>query len=263
MIYIADSNWLPTKKNPFETNGEYGEGWSAFIYDLEIPYFTNVYFDAKLHTVRFSPKADENNERLFDFLNYELSYQRNVIFKVSKGMNAESIIRKFRAASNDIKYRKSDMEYMVHSTTKSAWRMINEAGALLSPNALKERGIKINEIGLEPMHEPKDYSDYIMLDVPNGCGELVVNSRNLGYVCIDPNINYQPGVRLYFDMKKMIADRIIRRDGLHLAKVKDRLPLEKYLIAAITPDDFDVTIQWTPTLFTEKANQLFKDNYLN
>ena len=53
------------------------------------------------------------------------------------------------------------------------------------------------EIGLKMLLEPMDYSDYVMLDVLEGCGELVVNSRQLGYVCTDPNIPYSPGIRLY------------------------------------------------------------------
>lgn len=61
-----------------------------------------------------------------------------------------------------------------------------------------------------------------MLDVLEGCGELVVNSRNLGYVCTDPHVMYIPGVRLYFDVRKMVSDKIVTRDGLHLIKVKDR-----------------------------------------
>jgi len=119
------------------------------------------------------------------------------------------------------------------------------------------------EIGLKPMLEPPDYSDYIMLDVLNGCGELVVNSRQLGYVCTDPNALYAPGIRLYFDVRKMIRDKIAVRDGLHLLKVKDRLSLADYLIAAISAEDFPEAMKWTPTLFTEKANQLFFDKYVN
>ena len=86
--------------------------------------------------------------------------------------------------------------YMVHSTTLRPWESIQEKGALLPPNLLKKNGIQIHEIGLKPMLEPKDYSGYVMLDVLNGCGELVVNSRNRGFVCPGPNAEYTPGVRL-------------------------------------------------------------------
>ena len=55
MIHLADSNWCPLNRNPFSKNGLYGIEWSAFIYDWEIPYYTNNYPDAKLHTLRFHP----------------------------------------------------------------------------------------------------------------------------------------------------------------------------------------------------------------
>ena len=151
MIYVADTDWLPTKPNPFSKNLTYGEGWSAFIYDPDI--------------------------------------------------------------------------------------------------------------GLKQMLEPADYSDYIMLDIPNGCGELVVNSRQLGTVCTDPKVRYIPGIRLYFDVEKMFEHQIAVRDGLHLLKVKDKLPLKDYLIATISAKDFDTEIEWTPTLFTSMANELFFTRY--
>lgn len=261
MIYLADSYWCPLNRNPFSKNGVYGVEWSAFIYDWKIPYFTNIYPNAKLHTVRFSPNADKGFLRLFDFLAYEESYGRNVILKICTGIHAEEILQQYAAYSHDVVFRNTDEKYMVHSTTLENWETIQIEKALLSPNMLKRKGVKMLEIGLKQMIEPTDYSDYIMLDVLNGCGELVINSRQLGYVCVNPDIEYTPGVRLYFDAEKMIQNKIITRDGLHLLKVKDRLPLEDYLVAVILADCFSKDIKWTPTLFTEEANQLFYMNY--
>lgn len=262
MIYVADSRWYPTDTNPFKEDGTYGSDWSAFIYDLDISYFTNVYPDAKLHVLRFSPAADKEHIRFFDFLSYELSYNRNVIIKVSKGISAEDLLTQYKTAPHEITFRSTDEEYMVHSTSLLTWEYIKKDKSLLSPNMLKADGREVMEIGLKPMLEPPDYSDYIMLDVLNGCGELVVNSRQLGYVCTDPNALYTPGIRLYFDVRKMIRDNIAVRDGLHLLKVKNCLPLADYLLAAISSEDFQEEMKWTPTLFTEKANQLFFDRYV-
>lgn len=261
MIYTADSEWNPTLPNPFVADGAYGESWSSFIYDDSIFYFSNVYPDIRVYTLRFSPVADIGNLRFFDFLQYELSYGRNVIVKFCAGMDGRDILNRFRQTGNETSYRETDGEVLVHSTTLSAWKQIRQDGALLSPNELKKNGKPINEIGLAPMLEPKDYSDYIMLDVPNGCGELVVNSRNLGTVCIDPNVPYTPGVRLYFDVKKLFADSLVTRDGVHPVKIKDKLPLDGYLLAVISAKEFPGDIQWTPTLFTERANELFNIKY--
>lgn len=263
MIYIADSTWYPIDTNPFKEDGTYGSDWSAFIYDLDISYFTNVYPDTKLHVLRYSPDIDKEHNRIFDFLTYELAYNRNVIIKVCEGISAEDLLIQYKAVSHEIKYRSTDEEFMVHSTSRLTWECIKKDKSLLSPNMLKAEGREIMEIGLKPMLEPSDYSDYIMLDVLDGCGELVVNSRQLGYVCTDPNALYTPGIRLYFDVRKMIQDKIVIRDGLHLLKVKDRLPLADYLTATISAEDFPEDTKWTPTLFTKKANQLFFDRYVN
>lgn len=261
MIYTADSRWNPALPNPFTTDGSYGENWSSFLYDDSIPYFSNAYPDANVYVLRFSPDADIGNLRFFDFLRYELSYGRNVIVKFCAGMNGQEILSRFCQMGNAASYRASDGEVLVHSTTRSAWEEIKRDGALLSPCMLRKKGQNIHEIGLTAMLEPKDYSDYVMLDMPNGCGELVVNSRNLGYVCTDPNVSYSPGVRLYFDVKKLFSDGLVIRDGVHPVKIKDKLPLDGYLLAVISAKDFSDHIQWTPTLFTEKANELFFHTY--
>jgi len=159
MIHLADSNWCPLNRNPFSKNGLYGIEWSAFIYDWEIPYYTNNYPDAKLNTLRFSPNADKDFLRLFDFLTYEESYGRNVILKICTGINAEKLLQEYAAFSHDVVFRDTDEKYMVHSTTLENWGNIRKEKALLSPNMLKREGVRMLEIGLKQMIEPADYSD--------------------------------------------------------------------------------------------------------
>ncbi len=257
MIYIANDNWNPTNQNPYIPDGTYGSTWSSFIYDQTINITTNVYDNAKVYVVRVSPESDMAFTRLFDFLYYEESYGRNVILKLTPGMYAADILNRYSNANHNVVYRDTDVPFMVHSTTLANWSSIQHDGSIVSPNMLRQMGKPVSEIGLKQLMEPEDYSDYVMLDIPNGCGEIVVNSRQLGYICLDPNALYNPGVRLYFDVKQIISDKIAVRDGLHILKIKDMLPLNKYLIAAITAKDFPSNIDWTPTLFTEMANQYF------
>lgn len=198
MIYIADSEWNPALPNPFTENGTYGEDWSSFIYVDSISSFSNVYPGTKVYVLCFSPAADIEYLRLFDFLRYELSYRRNVIVKFGGGMNAGEILNRFEQADSVVTWRTADGEVLVHSTTLPAWEQIQRDGGLYSPNLLKKNGKAICEIGLAPMLEPKDYSDYMMLDMPDGCGELVVNSRNLGTVCTDPNVMLYSGGSVVF-----------------------------------------------------------------
>ena len=132
-----------------------------------------------------------------------------MIFKPGAGQNPQRLLAEFRERTEEVPNMGEC--YMAHSTILGLWESIQMQGALLSPNLLKKNGIRVQEIGLKPMLEPKDYSDYVMLDVLNGCGKLVVNSRNRGFVCPDPNAEYRSGVRLYFDAAKIRDAGLITR----------------------------------------------------
>lgn len=259
MIYYANHDWIPSDGNPFSDTGEYGSNWSAFIYDEKAKYYAQIETGAKLFAIRVSSRMDEDYERLNDFVSYEIKYNRNVIINV----NIEAkhrIDQLFHLQKNNKNIRKTDPRWLVHSTTLDSWQSIKKDKFLYSPAELKRRGYIINEIGLKHFLEPEDYSEYIMLDKLSGCSELVVNSRQLGYVCTDTNMLYDPGVRLYFDAYKMIEDGLAERDGLHILKVEKQLSLEKYLKMVVTEDLALETMKWTPTIYTEWANQYFFKN---
>jgi len=74
-------------------------------------------------------------------------------------------------------------------------------------------------------------------------------------VCIDPNIAYTPGVRLYFDTLKIITDGLGTKDGLHVLKVFEQLPLE-YMVLAINESILPQQ-SWTPKTFTAEADNYF------
>ena len=257
MIYIADNNWSPTKSNPFELNGEYGDRWSAFVYDFSISTYSNIYENSCLYTLSVNPLYDTKQQRLCDFIKYEIGYGRNVIIQA----NGVTLPDETFQLKDDKKVRESDPKWMVHSTTEKSWESIRQTGALFSPIELKKRGIPICEIGLLPMLEPKDYSDYIMLDILDGCGELVVNSHQLGYVCTNPHMEYKPGVRLYFDAHKIIQNGLAVRDGLHILKVKNKLSLAEYMVMAVNEQMLKPEC-WTPTSYTENANNYFLNRRL-
>nr|WP_312577156.1 hypothetical protein [Sedimentibacter sp.] len=261
MIYYADENWSPLNDNPFSCDGHYDENWSAFIYDVKVEYYTNIFEGAKVYTLRVSPKIDFKYERLLDFVCYEVGYKRNIIIKViaTEKRYIKKIIDELQCDNSTI-VRVTDPKWMVHSTTKELWKSIEKTGSLLSPSELRKRNIVVSEIGLKSLMEPKDYSDYIMLDSLNGCGEIVVNSRQLGYVCVDADVPYNPGVRLYFDAHRIIEDGLATRDGLHLLKVKKELPLERYLKSVVEKDLLEPKEVFTPTIFTEMSNNYFLDS---
>ena len=134
-------------------------------------------------------------------------------------------------------------------------------GCLKSWNILKsEKTISEEKPIGSALGDPEDFSDYIMFG-KNIAGELVVNSKQQGKIIMDGSAEYLTGARLYLDMKKIVEDGFGVRDGAHL-KVKDKLPLEPYLIWTATWENvgLDSRIS-TPKIFTEKANMEFKKRY--
>ena len=77
---------------------------------------------------------------------------------------------------------------------------------------------------------------------------------------MDVDIPYVASARFYFDAAKVAEDGLLVRDGAHL-KVKDKLPLDKYLLWIATPDVLGITEITTPRIFAEKADQVFQEKY--
>ncbi|MCI8590523.1 MAG: hypothetical protein HFE77_07440 [Clostridiales bacterium] len=118
-------------------------------------------------------------------------------------------------------------------------------------------------IGQE-LGDPLDFRNFIMFSSGSVSGEIVVLSKQNGKIIMNQDLSYKTGARLYFDSKKMVADGLLIRDGIHV-KVMDRLPLEPYLIWYATWDRVGLSSDIsTPKEFTEKTNsmfnQLFKRN---
>jgi hypothetical protein len=86
-------------------------------------------------------------------------------------------------------------------------------------------------------------------------------SKQAGDFRLDPDTSYTPGVRLYFDLHAIIRDGLGVRDGLHLVKVRNHLPLTPYLLGAVGLEDVaagDPGKDWTPRLFTQQADRIFE-----
>lgn len=107
--------------------------------------------------------------------------------------------------------------------------------------------------------DPDDFSDYIMFSNGSISGEIVVLSKQMGRVTMNPNMKYHPGARLYFDARKIAEDGLLIRDGCHL-KVKDKLPIAPYLIWAATWKSVGLINNLsTPKEFTELSNEIFNN----
>lgn len=262
-ICILDKDWSAELPNPFSNDGVYGEHFSILKIDENV----NVYMMGKsacgCFTLVLNPSAFDFCCRCSDFISYENSHGRCVLLHSKTFPVDTDFLNKLRYDFQSNEIRKTDTQYVVHSTTLMSYDDIIRDGCLKSPVQLKKQGVKKKAIGFKPLGEPNDYLDYIMFAPIDGMGsssEIVVNSHMRGEICFDPNIQYTPQARMYFNGYKIIKDGLAVRDGVHPMKVKDSLSLSEYLLLTVFEKDVKLpkgNEYWTPTLFTEAANEYF------
>lgn len=153
--------------------------------------------------------------------------------------------------------REHESEILVHSTPKEYVGNILEEMELKCWNRLKSEkvGWETEPIG-SLLGDIDDFSNYVMLSDVNFNAEIIVASKQKQKITADLNQTYTPGARLYLDATKMAKDKVLLRDGVHI-KVKDRIPLDQYLIWYATADILNIEGETTPREFFEKANQEF------
>jgi len=267
-VFFAPDGWNFDKPNPFSVDGSYGSNWSALSLDEDLYSRYNVGSRGLgVFSLVVNPEYDGWECRLSDFVQYESYYGRSIIVQTSakydlRTVLQDTILHDFR--ENLI--RQSDERWIVHSSTKETWELIKKSGCLKSLRRLHDEGLRTTGIGVDPLGEPDDYIDYIMFDTLFGCSEIVVSSRQKGFICFDGDVEYTPGIRMYFDAHAIINDGLAVRDGAHVLKVYDKLPLEPYLKIAFDENSFSLPNgekYWTPSLFTGTANDYFLNNIAN
>lgn len=211
-----------------------------------------------VYTLKVSKKYPQWKMSVFDFLQYQETYNKNIILSISD--------EDFEAAKsyysnhnyNDNFLRSYESDVLIHSTALENWRKIESDGCLKSWNVLKKNNAtsETEPIG-KLLGDPDDFSDYIMFSSGGISSEIVVLSKQLGKITMNQDMEYQPGARLYFDMEKIAKDGLLIRDGCHL-KVKDKLPLNPYLIWVATWKSVGlINALSTPKKFTELSNSIF------
>lgn len=207
-------------------------------------------------------RVRDSETRLADFLKYENAHGRKVILSFPPDIAAdEFVIHAIENAPNPTAIRSDDPRWLVHSTSLQAWEMIKTDGELRSLARLRGEGLDARGVGLAEFREPDDYAEYVMFSRHDHiAAEHVVASQAAGKMITEEDAPYQPGVRLYFDAHRIILDGLAVRDGLHVLKVHDHLPLNPYLITAICMSDVDPNGEvhvWTPRTFLDRANEWF------
>lgn len=211
-----------------------------------------------VYTLRVSKKYPQWKMSVFDFLQFQETHNKNIILLISDEDFEAAKLHYGDHNYNDKFLRSYESDVLIHSTTFENWRKIESDGCLKSWNELQKNNatLETQPIG-KLLGDPDDFSDYIMFSNGGVSSEIVVLSKQLGSIMMNQDMEYQPGVRLYFDMNKIAKDGLLVRDGCHL-KVKDKLPLVPYLIWVATWKSVGlVNALSTPKEFTELSNSTF------
>ncbi len=258
MLYRVDT-FKETNINPI-TQKKYDDSWIIYILNNE-PYKMFVgSVNRCAYTLKVSKNVSYWEMTLGDFISYNSSIGKNMILAVSEN-DYQKAIKKYKGHAHNEKYlREYEAPVLVHSTTKENYENILKDGCLKSWNQLHREGFCTEKepIGKQ-LGDPVELRDFILFG--NGItGEIVVSSKQSHKILMDENIEYRPGARLYFNVKKMAGDGLIIRDGGEI-KVKDTLPLKPYLLWAATCANtgLDSEIS-TPKIFAQAADKYFRKN---
>lgn len=242
-----------TEHNPFSDDGKYDSDWVSIRVSRSRYIMPETKF---VYGCVIGKKTDFWEYRVMDYINYNLMYNRNVIFIGSK-RTYKKALKKYRNCSVcDKALRPYEERFVVHSTTKENYEKMVSQGCIKSWNILKSENTDFEK---EPigtlLGDPEDFRDYIMLGVGVQC-EIVVLSKQHNKLCYDVNEEYTPGARLYFDAEQLAENGLLVRDGLHY-KVKDRLPFE-YAVFIATADNISINGRITPETFSRSADETFE-----
>lgn len=197
-----------------------------------------------------------------DFISYNNSLNHEAIMCIPKKRLIEVEKAYAGHSYNEKKLRSYEPGFLVHSTTYENGQGILKDGYIGSWNLLKQEK-KINEeMPVGKILGDLDYfSNYIMFSKGEVSSEIVVMSKQAGRIIMDTNNKYRTGTRFYFNAGIMAEDGVIIRDGLHI-KTEGKLPLKPYLLWWTDWKKSGLESQFsTPYIFTEKANQIFKEKY--
>lgn len=244
-----------TERNPFSENGEYDKNWVSISLNRSKYIIPETKF---LYGCAIGIKVDFWEYRVMDYINYNLMYDRNIIFVGSKRLYKKALKKYVDHSIYDKKLRTYENRYVVHSTTSENYQKIKKQGCIKSWNILKK---EIHDFEVQPigamLGDPEDFRDYIMLGSGVQC-EIVVLSKQKNQLCHDADEEYVPGARIYFDNKVLAEKGLLVRDGLHY-KVKNELPLNLALLIA-TVDNIKVNGKITPNTFAEAADNKFSEH---
>lgn len=199
---------------------------------------------------------------LGDFIDYHKTAGHKIVLALSEEALDDALNSYKGHSCRDSFLRDYESPVLIHSTIQKCYEHIIKDDCLKSWNRLYKEGFFTDE---EPigklLGDPLELRNYILFGF-GVTGEIVVSSKEKHRIEMDWDQPYQPGARLYFDMKRIAEDGLLIRDGSEI-KVKDMLPLKPYLIWAATAKELDLEQETiTPKQFAEKADRHFRKHFL-
>ena len=262
MLHLVDPAWQENPINPI-TEQPFAADWVILhLTDSQDYTFLNGAQNGSAYAFLVSRSYKYWQYAVSDFLQYHMALGSHILCAMSQQDYTDAVRFSTDHPYNERTLRSYEPAVLVHSTTPNGWTGIQSDGQLRSWNSLRTSD-SIDEnapIGTS-LGDPADFSDYIMFSDGSLSGEIVVSSKEKGFICMDADAQYLPGARLYFDAAAIARDGHLLRDGAHL-KVRDHLPLIPYLLTAITPHTLQLAAQdHTPSAFTHLANQAFSKQF--
>ena len=257
LYFVSDADSSLPARNPFSVSGAYGDDW-AVLRLVTTDAFQMKTARERAFTFTLSTGCPGWPYRLMDFVAYQFEYGADLIVMCGRAQYAEAAALYGDHNIRDRALRDYEPRVLVHSATPEAYAGIRADGGMWSWNALKASG-RMDEG--EPMGrllgDPPGFSDFVMLGT-GVAGEIVVNSRQKGHICMDQACAYRPGARLYLDATALARDGLLVRDGAH-DKVERWLAMA-YVIFCATPEvvyDGAMPETVTPADFAQRADALF------
>ncbi|MDY6017995.1 MAG: hypothetical protein SPI97_10315, partial [Oscillospiraceae bacterium] len=210
-----------------------------------------------IYTVRISKHYEHWYYDLCDMIGFYKNSKTELILDVSESDLRSACFLYGNHKYNEKILREHEPSIMVHTTTFEAYKEILSDGSIKCWNILKRQKDSFEEkpIG-RLLGDIEDFSNYVMLSPIGVNNEIIVASKEKERIDIDPNQTYRAGCRFYLNAKELANDGMLLRDGQHI-KVKNEIPLGKYLIWYSTAERISLSSETTPSEFFEQSNKAF------
>ena len=261
-LYFVGQSFTQTKTNPFANDLPYTNKWIMLQLreSADFKLFTGGGTDGIFQLIITKANADWEY-KVFDFIQYESEAEKDIIVSIDKQYYAAAQKTYGGHSYRDRFLRPYEHKVLMHSTSKENYPAILRDKCLKSWNLLKQAAAVTEEKPIGSLlGDPPDYSGYIMFTNGGISAERVLSSRQKGRIEMGLDVPYTAGARLYFDAARVAADGLLVRDGAHL-KVKDILPLDRYLLWIATPDALGISENTSPRIFAEKADLMFQERF--